>query len=83
MGSRFQAEESQELLLLVGELGRESLDEVAVAVELVSAGGLEDFEDPFGGCCGAVAEFWVVGDLVGVGLAHPVAGFAFDEGGDE
>lgn len=34
----FQAEESQELLL-VGEFGRENLDEGAVAVELVSAGG--------------------------------------------
>jgi len=80
----FQAEESQELLLLlVGEFGRESLDEDAVAVALVSAGGLEDFQDTFGGRCGAVAELGVEGDLGGVGFAHPVAGFAFDEGADE
>jgi hypothetical protein len=78
-----QAEEAQELLLLVGEFGCEILDEGAVAVEAVPTGRGEDFQDPFGGWCGAVAELWVEGDLVGVGLAHPVSGFAFDEGADE
>ena len=70
------------MLLLVGEFGGESLDEGAVAVEVVPVGFGEDFQDPFGGWCGAVAELWVEADLGGAGLAHPVTGFSVDEGAD-
>lgn len=67
---------------MVGEFGCECLGEVAVAVEVVPTGCGEDFQDPFGGRGCAFAELWVEGDRVGVGLAHTVAGFAFDEGAD-
>ncbi len=45
-------------------------------VEVVTAGGLEDFQDAFGRWRGAVACLRVEGNLWGIGQAHPIAGFS-------